>query len=77
MCDMIDFKNQLVRLGLTHAVALDGGESSQMTYKGRGLHQRRNIASIVGLDKVSNGIIGSEWGIDESNSYKPKKKGQQ
>lgn len=77
MCDMIDFKNQLVRLGLTHAVALDGGGSSQMTYKGRGLHQRRNIASIVGLDKVSNGIIGSEWGIDESNSYKPKKKGQQ
>lgn len=77
MCDMIDFKNQLIRLGLTHAVALDGGGSSQMTYKGRGLHQRRNIASMVGLDKVSNGNIDNEWGVDESKSYKPKKKGQQ
>ena len=62
MCDMIDFKNQLIELGLTHAVALDGGGSTQMSYKGRGLHQRRNIASMIGLHKKSNGNIGNEWG---------------
>lgn len=62
MCDMIDFKNQLIKLGLTHAVALDGGGSTQMSYKGRGLHQRRNIASMIGLHKKSNGNIGNEWG---------------
>ena len=49
-CDMATFRNKLKTLGLEGAIALDGGGSTQMNFKGRGLHQRRGLNTIIRLE---------------------------
>lgn len=47
MCDMIDFKNRVQALGVDGAVALDGGGSSEIRYKGMYQGSGRGLASAV------------------------------
>lgn len=47
MCDMIDFKNRVQALGIEGAVALDGGGSSEIRYKGMYQGSSRGLASAV------------------------------
>lgn len=46
-CDMATFRNKLKTLGLEGAIALDGGGSTQMNFKGRGIHQARGLNTII------------------------------
>lgn len=59
-CDMNEFKNRIKSLVITHAVAVDGGGSTQMLYKGRGIHSPRKVCTIIGVCRYSSGKIGKE-----------------
>ena len=59
-CGMHDFAQKIKSVGCTHAVALDGGGSTQMFYKGRGIHSARRVCTIVGVCRYSSGRIGNE-----------------
>ena len=59
-CDMHGFMQKIKSVGCTHAVALDGGGSTQMFYKGRGIHSARRVCTIVGVCRYSSGRIGNE-----------------
>lgn len=49
MCDMWTFKEKLKALGLEGALALDGGGSTQMFYKNKGIHQSRGLNTMIGV----------------------------
>ena len=48
-CDMLGFRAKVKALGLDGAIFLDGGGSTQMNYKGKGLHSNRKLSHGVFL----------------------------
>ena len=48
-CDMLGFRTKVKALNLDGAVFLDGGGSTQMNYKGKGLHSSRKLSHGVFL----------------------------